>query len=62
MLAGSFSSDHPALKSRWETLSPDRGTLTLDGGDASPYNLSTDNNCPLQIVIRRSTVHLQLAA
>ena len=40
MLAGSFSSDHPALKSRWGghlnvngwTLNLDGGPLTLDKG------------------------------
>ena len=51
MLAGSFSSDHHALKSRWgtlnlngKTLNLDGGTLNLDGGTRSPYNLSSGNN------------------
>ena len=52
MLAGSFLSDHPALKSRWGTPKSRWGTLNLDGGTlnlnggmltlASPNNLSTD--------------------
>ena len=35
VLTGPFSSDYPALKSQW-------GTLTLDGGTRPPYNLSTE--------------------
>ena len=35
VLTGTFSSDHPALKSQW-------GKLTLEGGTYPPYNLSTD--------------------
>ena len=48
VLTGPFSSDHPALKSRWGTLNSrwgmpnlDGGTLALDGGTRPPYNLST---------------------
>ena len=51
VLAGYFSSGHPALNSRWAvggrlnlnggTLNLDWGTLTLDGGTRPPYNLST---------------------
>ena len=50
MLAGSFSSDHPALTSRW-------GTLNLDGGMRPPYNLSTDYN-HIKSVLRLSTYGL----
>ena len=48
VLTGAFSSDLPALKSRWGTLNLDGGTLnlyggtlTLNGGTRPPYNLST---------------------
>ena len=49
MLAGSFSSDHPVLKSRYGghlnldgvTLNLDGGTLTFDGGTRPPSNLGT---------------------
>ena len=43
MLAGSFLSDHPALKSQWGTLNLDGEMLlvTLDRGTLPPYNLST---------------------
>ena len=37
MLAGSFSFDLPALKSRWGTLNLDGGTLA--NANASPYIL-----------------------
>ena len=42
VLTDTFSSDNPALKSRWGTLNLDGGTLNLDGGTRLPCNLSTD--------------------
>ena len=49
VLTGTFSSDHQALKSRWEGAKSQWGdaksrwgTLTLDGGTRPPNNLSTD--------------------
>ena len=44
VLTGPFSSDRPALKSRWGTLNLHGGTLIVDGGRVPPhppYNLST---------------------
>ena len=35
-MAGPFSSNQPALKSRWGTLNLDGGMLTLDGGTHPP--------------------------
>ena len=51
VLPGPFSSAQPALKPRWGTLNLDGGTLNLNGGnansswgDASPYNLSFEQD------------------
>ena len=52
----SFSSDHPALKSRWGGhLNLDGETLNLDGGTHPPYNLSTGYSLVLIPLLRTET-------
>ena len=57
VLTDPFSSDHPALKSRWGDAKSLIGeTLTLDGGDASPLQfkyclLTTQHYCHGRLLV-----------